>query len=38
MLAYLEGMILLAKTENDPEVIYRLGSALKNIRIELNIH
>ncbi|GBE07036.1 MAG TPA: TetR/AcrR family transcriptional regulator [Gammaproteobacteria bacterium] len=38
MLAYLEGMILLAKTENDPEVIYRLGSALKNIRIELNTH
>jgi len=36
MLAYLEGMILFAKTENDPEVIYRLGPALKNIRIELN--
>jgi len=38
MLAYLEGMILLAKAKNDPEVIYRLGSALKNIRIELNTH
>ncbi len=38
MLAYLEGMILLAKAENDPEVIYRLGSALKNIRIETNRH
>ncbi len=38
MLAYLEGMILLAKAENDPEVIYRLGPALKNIRIETNRH
>lgn len=38
MLAYLEGMILLAKAENDPEVIYRLGSALKNLRIEINRH
>ena len=38
MLAYLEGMILLAKAENDPEVIYRLGSALKNIRIETSRH
>ena len=38
MLAYLEGMILLAKAENDPEVIYRLGPALKNIRIETNPH
>ena len=38
MLAYLEGLILLAKAENDPEVIYRLGSALKKIRIELNKH
>ena len=35
MLAYLEGMILLAKTENDPEVIYKLGPAMKTIRIEL---
>jgi TetR/AcrR family transcriptional repressor of nem operon len=38
MLAYLEGMILLAKAQNDPEVIYRLGSALKNIRIETSTH
>jgi len=34
MLAYLEGMILLAKSENDPEVIYKLGPAIKTIRIE----
>ena len=38
MLAYLEGMILLAKAENDPEVIYRLGPVLKTIRIETNPH
>ena len=38
MLAYLEGMILLAKAENDPEVIFRLGPALKTIRIETNPH
>jgi TetR/AcrR family transcriptional repressor of nem operon len=38
MLAYLEGMILLAKAENDPEVIYRLGPALKTIRIETSKH
>jgi len=35
MLAYLEGLILLAKASNDPETIYRLGSALKTIRIEI---
>lgn len=35
MLAYLEGMILLAKSENDPEVLYKLGPAIKTIRIEL---
>ena len=34
MLAYLEGMILLAKAQNDPEVLYRLGPGLKSIRIE----
>ncbi len=34
MLAYLEGMILLAKSKNDPEVIYELGPAIKTIRIE----
>ncbi|MEA1888591.1 MAG: TetR/AcrR family transcriptional regulator, partial [Pseudomonadota bacterium] len=38
MLAYLEGMILFAKAENDPEVIYRLGPALKTIRIESSAH
>ena len=35
MLAYLEGMILLAKAQNDPEVIYRLGPGMKSIRIEI---
>ncbi len=35
MLAYLEGVILLAKNQNDPELIYRLGPALKSLRIEL---
>ena len=34
MLAYLEGMILLAKTRNDPEVIRELGPAIKSLRIE----
>jgi len=34
MLAYLEGMILLAKSENNPEVLYKLGPAIKTIRIE----
>jgi TetR/AcrR family transcriptional repressor of nem operon len=34
MLAYLEGVILLAKTRNDPEVVRSLGPALKSIRIE----
>ena len=36
MLAYLEGIILLAKTRNDPKVILRLGPAIKTLRIELN--
>jgi len=35
MLAYLEGVILLAKTQNDPEVIRVLGPAIKSLRIEL---
>lgn len=35
MLAYLEGMILLAKTRNDPEVIRELGPAIKTLRVEL---
>lgn len=34
MLAYLEGMILFAKAQNDPEVLYRLGSAMMTLRIE----
>ena len=36
MLAYLEGVILLAKTRNDPEVILRLGPAIKTLRIEMS--
>ena len=36
MLAYLEGIILLAKTRNDPEVILVLGPAIKTLRIELS--
>lgn len=35
MLAFLEGIILLAKTRNDPEVIRDLGPAIKTLRIEL---
>ena len=38
MLAYLEGMILFAKAQNDPEIIYRLGPALANIRIEQKLN
>ncbi len=38
MLAFLEGMILIAKAKNDPEVIYRLGPALSTIRIEASNH
>lgn len=34
MLAYLEGIILLAKARNDPDVILRLGPAIKTLRIE----
>lgn len=34
MLAFLEGIILLAKTRNEPEVILRLGPAIKTLRIE----
>ncbi|MCG7962954.1 MAG: TetR/AcrR family transcriptional regulator, partial [Candidatus Thiodiazotropha taylori] len=33
-LAYLEGVILLAKTRNDPDVVRNLGPAIKSIRIE----
>lgn len=35
MLSYLEGMILLAKSRNEPELIQHIGPALKGIRIEL---
>ncbi len=35
MLAYLEGIILLAKTRNEPELILVLGPAIKTLRIEL---
>lgn len=35
MLAYLEGVILLAKTRNDPDVIRILGPAMLTLRIEL---
>lgn len=34
VLGYLEGIILLAKTQNDPEVIRILGPAIKSLRIE----
>ena len=34
MLAFLEGIILLAKTRNDPEVVRELGPAIKTLRIE----
>jgi len=34
MLAYLEGIILLAKTQNDPDVVRILGPAIKSLRIE----
>lgn len=35
MLAYLEGIILLAKARNEPEVILVLGPAIKTLRIEM---
>lgn len=34
MLAFFEGVILLAKTRNDPEVVRILGPAIKTLRIE----
>lgn len=37
MLAYLEGVILLAKAQNDPELLYSLGPAIKTLRIELRV-
>jgi TetR/AcrR family transcriptional regulator, transcriptional repressor for nem operon len=36
MLAFLEGVILLAKTRNDPDIVRELGPAIKTLRIELN--
>ncbi len=33
MLSYLEGIQLLAKARNDPELIHRLGPAIKTIRV-----
>jgi len=36
MLAFLEGVILLAKTRHDPESILLLGPAIKTLRIELS--
>lgn len=38
MLAFLEGVILLAKTHNDPDVVRVVGPAIKTLRIELNQH
>lgn len=38
MLAYLEGVILLAKAQNDPDVIYQLGPAIKTLRIETSVN
>ncbi|MEZ5585513.1 MAG: TetR/AcrR family transcriptional regulator [Sedimenticolaceae bacterium] len=35
MLAFLEGVILLAKSRNDPDVVRVLGPAIKTLRIEL---
>jgi TetR/AcrR family transcriptional repressor of nem operon len=35
MLAFFEGVILLAKTRNDPEVVRKMGPAIKTLRIEL---
>jgi TetR/AcrR family transcriptional repressor of nem operon len=34
MLAYLEGIILLAKARNEPEIVQVLGPAIKTLRIE----
>ncbi len=35
MLAYLEGVILLAKARNNPDEVLKLGPAIKTLRIEL---
>lgn len=34
MLAFLEGVILLAKTRNDPEIVRLIGPGIKTLRIE----
>ena len=36
MLAYIEGVLMMAKTANDPEAIRRLGPAFTEIRIRAN--
>lgn len=36
MLAYLEGVLLLAKSRNDPELVREIGPAIKTLRIELS--
>jgi TetR/AcrR family transcriptional repressor of nem operon len=33
MFAYMEGLMLLAKTRNDPQLLLRLGPAVANIRV-----
>jgi TetR/AcrR family transcriptional regulator, transcriptional repressor for nem operon len=35
MLAYLEGVILLAKTHNDPELVRQLGPAIQTLRVPM---
>ncbi|KRT54618.1 TetR/AcrR family transcriptional regulator [endosymbiont of Ridgeia piscesae] len=37
MLAYIEGIMLMAKTRNDPEVIRQLGPAIAEIRIRKTV-
>jgi len=37
MMAFFEGIILLAKTRNDPEVVRILGPAIKTLRIETTL-
>lgn len=37
MLAYIEGILMLAKTANDPQVIRQLGSAFSDIRVRTTV-
>ncbi|EGV50104.1 hypothetical protein Rifp1Sym_ec00050 [endosymbiont of Riftia pachyptila (vent Ph05)] len=37
MLAYIEGIMLMAKTRNDPQVIRQLGPAMAEIRIRKTV-